>query len=47
MSRSVNEIEDEIIRALLLDMGFAEYETEPGWAYDLAELLKDAGWRKP
>lgn len=47
MSRSVSAIEDETIRELLLDMGFAEYETEPGWAYDLAERLKDAGWKKP
>ena len=46
MSRPVSEIKNETIRQLLLDMGFSEWEEEPGWAYDLAERLANVGWTK-
>ena len=46
MSRAISEIENPVIRDLLVDMGFPTQEEEPGWAYDLAERLAEAGWRK-
>lgn len=47
MSRTISEIKDDTIRQLLIDMGFEESTTEPGWAYDLAERVADSGWKKP
>lgn len=46
MSQAVYEISNEKIRQFLIDMGFVEYESYPAWAYDLAERMIRADWKK-
>lgn len=43
---TVNDVDNKLIRAMLVDLGYVEYESYPGWAYELCERLIYFGWKK-
>lgn len=43
---TLSEMTNELIKQFLVDMGFDLYSSYPQWAYDLAENLVNAGWKK-
>ena len=43
---TIHDIKNEDIQKMLIDLGFDQYSSYPGWAYDLAETLVSYGWKK-
>ena len=43
---SIWDTEDKMLRQLLLDMGFTEFEEIPYWIQELVNPLIELGWKR-